>query len=211
MQTLRSRLAVALAVLVLVACADRRDELTSPTANGGVPEAALSANSVVPDCGFEDGAACAPLESGPRCDRGLALDNRGTPLNTSDDRCVNDHRHLVGADFRGTWADWALANQRTLAIDEPINWVMHLVTHNAFNNWADGYVLDPNQVWSMSDQLDLGSRMLWLDLHWFNGLVRLCHGMDLEREGEQHVGCSLLDRSFGFGIQEISEWLDDNR
>ncbi len=215
MQTLRSRIAIGFVVLATIACSDRRDDLTSPEPSGSPPEVALSANSVVPDCGFEGGAACAPLESGPRCDRGLALDNRGTPLVTSDDRCINDHRHFVGADFRGTWADWALANQRTLAIDEPINWVTHLATHNAFNNWADGYVLDPNQVWSMSDQLDLGSRMLWLDLHWFNGLVRLCHGADLEEdEGEepeeQHVGCSPLDRSFGFGIQEISEWLEDN-
>jgi hypothetical protein len=208
MQTFWSRVAIGFAIVALIACADRGDAPTSPPGNGGSP--ALSANSVVPDCGFEGGAACAPLESGPRCDRGLALDNRGTPLNTGDDRCINDDRHLVGADFRGTWADWALANQRILAIDEPINWVMHLTTHNAFNNWADGYILDPNQVWSMSDQLDLGSRMLWLDLHWFNGLVRLCHGADLAREGEQHVGCSPLDRSFGFGIQEISEWLEAN-
>jgi hypothetical protein len=189
-------LTLGLAALAIVACSDRTDELTSPAATGSESDVALSANSVVPDCGFEDGAACPLLASGPRCDRGLAI--------TSDDRCINDHRHLVGADFRGTWADWALANQRKLAIDEPINWVMHLTTHNAFNNWADGYVLDPNQVWSMSDQLDLGSRMLWLDLHWtgLTKLVRLCHGL------ENHVGCSPFDRSFAFGIQEVARWLD---
>ena len=41
--------------------------------------------------------------------------------------------------------DWALRNQQTLAIDEPINWVSRVATHNAFNNWADGYPF-PNHI-----------------------------------------------------------------
>lgn len=207
--------AVASTVFALVACSDRVDPVKA-TASAGPDSSVVSlAVATVPECGFENALACAPSETGPRCDRGLALDRNETPVITTDDRCVNDRRHIVGADFRASWVSWALANQRALAIDEPINWVMHLTTHNAFNNQADGYFVDPNQVWSMSDQLDLGSRMLWLDLHWFNGGVRLCHGMDLkEGEGEepeqQHLGCSPGDRPFAYGIQEIGAWLAAN-
>jgi hypothetical protein len=193
---------VRLAQGVLIAAALSVAACTPDSAGPGkAPAIAVSQAEGVPDCGFENGAACGGLD---RCDRGLDLDGRGTPLNTSDDICVNDSRHLAGAGFRGTWVDWALANQRTLAIDEPFNWVMLLSTHNAFNNWADGYFIDPNQAWSMSDQLDLGSRFLWLDLHWYNGEVRLCHGR------EHDLGCSLGDRRFGYGVQEIAAWLAAN-
>ena len=209
-------IAAVLGALTLQGCSDLVDptQASEPAGAASAP-ASITAAAVVPKCGFENEEACPLIDAGARCDRGLRLDNRGTLLITTDDRCVNDRRHLVGADFRGTWVDWALANQRTLAIDEPINWVMHLTTHNAFNNQADGYILDPNQVWSMSDQLDLGSRMLWLDLHWFNGMVRLCHGTDLREEEDeepvqQHIGCSPFDRGFAYGVQEIAAWLAAN-
>lgn len=194
------RFAAAIGVLVTLGCADHVDPVTALGPSDAQSEALLSANASVPNCGFEDGAACAPLEDGARCDAGLALDRRGTPLDPSDDRCVNDTRHLAGAQFRDTWADWALANQRTLAIDEPINWVMHLSTHNAYNNSADGYILDPNQIWSMSDQLDLGARFLWLDISWKRDAVRLCHG----------PLCGTVDRPYAYAIQEIAEWMDEN-
>lgn len=173
----------------------------------------------VPDCGLEYGAgspgesrlACSPQQTLPRCDAGLKVDNRGTLLNPLDDVCVNDTRHQVGSQFRSTWADWALANQRILAIDEPYNWVMRLVTHNAFNNRADGFVIDPNQIWSLSDQLDLGSRGLALDLHWvpLAGL-QMCHG-------EAPLGFCYPPgtvpselRPFAYGIREIADWLQRN-
>jgi len=187
------------AALVVAACTT---DSAGPLAKA--PGISLSQVLGVPDCGFEDGPACPGPASSASCDRGLTLDRRGTPLNASDDICVNDTRHRFGALFRGTWVDWALANQRTLAIDEPINWVMHLSTHNAFNNLADGYGPDQNQVFSMSDQLDLGSRFLWLDLHWFAGIVVLCHGR------EHDLGCGLSDRPFAYGVQEIAAWLAAN-
>jgi hypothetical protein len=137
----------------------------------------------------------------------LRLFLNGTPLNTTDDVCLNDQRHLVGAGFRDSWLDWALGNQRTLAIDEPINWVQHLSTHNANNNIADGETLDPNQVWSMSDQLDLGSRFLWLDLHWVAGQARLCHAHVVEKGPEFHVGWMLFD-TFGEDVYAsvLADW-----
>jgi hypothetical protein len=201
MRTRSGRLAVAISAVALLGCSDRVDPVTALAPAGlGSPPVSLSSTASIPHCGFEDQAACAPSEDGARCDVGLALNRNGTPLNPSDDSCINGNRHSVGPTFRGTWVDWALTNQRTLAIDEPINWVMHLSTHNAFNNSADGYVLDPNQVWSMSDQLDVGSRFLWLDIHWRRDVVRLCHG----------PLCGLNDRPFAYGIQEIAAWLAKN-
>ena len=164
------------------------------------PPASLSATGTFPTAASRTAPRAPRWRNGARCDAGLALDRNGTPLNPSDDRCVNDTRHLAGAGFRNTWVDWALTNQRTLAIDEPINWVMHLSTHNAYNNSADGYIVDPNQIWSMSDQLDLGSRFLWLDPLWKRDAIRLCHA----------VLCGLDDRRFAYGIQEVAAWLTAN-
>jgi hypothetical protein len=195
----RSHLWVLVGALALIGCADRIDPLRAVAPTGTKSPPVAFAGVGVPDCGFENGAACPLSEHIVRCDTGLSLDLNGTPFNLSDDTCVNDSRHLAGPQFRNTWAAWALGNQRELAVDEPINWVMHLSTHNAFNNPMDGYVADPNQIWSLSDQLDLGSRFLWLDLHWKSDAVRLCHSL---------LVCGLEQRRFAYGIQEIAAWLD---
>jgi len=122
--------------------------------------------------------------------------------------CRNSTRHRPGtADlYAASWAQWALRNQREqLAIDEPINWVTHLGTHNSFNSFSDGHqprVLDltnivtggilgtvkeildaPNQFYSMTSQLDLGARILAIDAHWSGDILnnqenaRLCHSI----------------------------------
>ena len=191
------RLALWVGALALIGCSDRVEPLTAVAPDQVDAPVSLAVVSV-PDCGFENSAACFP-QPGGRCDVGLALNLNGTPANLADDTCVNDTRHLAGPQFRNTWPDWALTNQRTLAIDEPINWVMHLSTHNAYNAAADGFALDPNQVWSMSDQLDLGSRMLWLDIYWWVDAVRMCHGF-----------CVAGQRQFAYGIQETATWLAAN-
>ncbi|HRI11903.1 MAG TPA: hypothetical protein PLX89_02770 [Verrucomicrobiota bacterium] len=116
-------------------------------------------------------------------------------------RCVNDTRHqAVPADFQGTWAYWAFRNQEELAKDEPFNWASRVATHNGFNNRADGY-LAPNQEWSLTDQLNLGSRGMSLDLHWFAGKLRLSHGQ------ADHSGAGDRDRFYANGIKEIAQWL----
>jgi hypothetical protein len=195
-------------VAALVSCGGDAPPTSLSSADGDVG-ALASDVAGVPDCGFENGAACPVLAAEPRCDRGLQLIGTVPPLHLGG-VCVNDTRHLVGAASRGTWVDWALANQRTLAVDEPINLVMHLTTHNAFNNIADGETFDPNQVWSLSDQLDLGSRFLWLDPHWVAGRVRLCHAAYVEKGPEFHVGCGPGDRELGFALKEIATWLAAN-
>ena len=119
-------------------------------------------------------------------------------------QCENrTRRQQTAADFKQTWTSWALLNQINLAKDEPVNWAQLLNTHNAFNNAADGYPL-PNQFYSLTDQLNLGARSLSLDVHWFAGQVRLCHGK------EAHEGCSGVDRYYANGIKELGKWLRDN-
>ena len=118
----------------------------------------LAAQSPLVNCGGENERACGitdpelVLNGGASCDRGLK---------ELEGVCRNSSRRVVNVD---AWVDWAVRNQLTLAIDEPINWVSRLGTHNSFNAFNDGYPL-PNQGWSMTDQLRLGARHLDIDLH----------------------------------------------
>ena len=91
--------------------------------------------------------------------------------------------------------DEILRFQRELAVDEPLNRLQFLGTHNSFNDHADGYgdgdfLLDKilrdisfdqwNFVWAqqcftMTDQLNMGVRHLMLDPVYFLDEMRLCH------------------------------------
>lgn len=172
--------------------------------------------TTTPSCGFEGGRVCHPVELGvvgdweyyvlsktdsnivkAKCDRGLKPSNG--PLRATG-TCINDTRQQAQVD---QWTDFALRNQENLAIDEPINWVSRVATHNAYNTVADGYK-DTNQYWSMTDQLRLGSRHFQLDLHWVNSYLRICHGMS------DGTGCSNFARPYAYGIKEIADWLDAN-
>jgi len=116
-------------------------------------------------------------------------------------RCENRTRHQQAAeDFQKGWTHWALLNQRNLGGYEPLNWTQYIGTHNAFNSAADGYPA-PNQIYSLTDQLNMGSRSLSLDIHWFNAQIRFCHGQ------KEHGGCSAVDRYYSNGIKEIGNWL----
>lgn len=138
-----------------------------------------------------------PLTVKAVCDRGLKPSNG--PLRSTG-TCINDTRQSATVD---PWTDFALRNQENLGIDEPLNWVSRLATHNAYNAFKDGYH-DGNQYWSMTDQLRLGSRHFQLDLHWVNNHLRLCHG---EATG---LGCTKTERLYAYGIKEIANWVNAN-
>ncbi len=115
--------------------------------------------------------------------------------------CINaTRRQEIPNAFRSTWVAWALKNQRELGKYEPFNWASTLGTHNAFNNTADGYIA-PNQHWSITDQLNLGSRWISLDIHWFEGKLRLSHATS------DHGGASPRDRFYANAIKEIAAWV----
>jgi hypothetical protein len=144
-----------------------------------------------------------------------------------DGRVVSDAR--VAA-YQNSGVHAALALQRDLTSTAPL-WDEQIThTHNSFNSSAyrlttDGAApsyyptltnMDPNQVLSLSDQLDLDVRFLELDLHWVPSpygtaatggkWVTLCHGNSSIVAGI-HVGCT-ADRPFEDGLAEIKAWLD---
>lgn len=161
------------------------------------------------------------------CDRGLKEDSNKC-VNGSGDRArfsglVDDfivHRDIDGNEETAPmfedvpavenvpaeqslsyWTTWALKNQRTqLAVDEPLNWVMHLQAHNSYSNLADGYILTTNQRFSLTDQLRLGARTFELDSKVIGAgnWMRLVHGT-----GE-------TDRFYFSAIKEFETWLDQN-
>jgi hypothetical protein len=131
-----------------------------------------------------------------------------------------------------SWVHHALTLQRQLDERVPILDSQIVHTHNSFN--ASAYALngaqppsyyptltnqDPNQVYSLTDQLNMDVRFVELDLHWVpspygtaatNGYwVTLCHG-----DGQQapatgtwvHVGCT-DDRPAQDGFAELHSWL----
>ena len=102
-----------------------------------------------------------------------------------------------------------MKEQRVLADDEPINWVMRIASHNAYNNSADNYQI-PNQTFSITDQLNGGARVIMLDIHGdpgnpvgllLDGELRLSHA------GADCVGCNPLDRPIVYAIKEIARWV----
>lgn len=136
------------------------------------------------------------------------------------------------AAYGRSWVHRALSLQRQLDERVPIVDTQIVHTHNSFN--ASAYALsgaqppsyyptltnqDPNQVYSLTDQLNMDVRFVELDLHWVpspygsaatNGYwVTLCHG-----DGQQapatgtyvHVGCT-ADRPAQDGFAELRKWL----
>ena len=117
-------------------------------------------------------------------------------------------------DFNNSWAGQALASQRLLDADSPLSDSNIVGTHNSFNSaaYTSGTAyLDPNQVDSIYNQLRMGSRSIEMDVHWtpkteglflFPSRLLLCHGT------AAHIGCSLDDRYFAEGLDEVHAWLN---
>lgn len=107
----------------------------------------------------------------------------------------------------------ALAQQYRLSMTLPLAEAQLPATHNSFN-YTNANVpptlsgMDPDQLYSLVNQLDLDMRFLELDLHWYPSLGApggyapiLCHGFD------NHLGCT-FERPATAGLQEIRRWLD---
>ena len=210
-------------------------------------------------CGNEGEAPCGSIVNPYRCDTGLQV--AGGPyayecgclipnpfggclvpricFGFTPFSCVNSTRRNAYFDglFVNGWIDWALKNQRQLAQDEPLNWITHIGTHNSYNTVADGHldaVYGPNQIYSITDQLRSGARLLTLDLYPEFGEARLCHALGddfsfLDLGGQIPLDLGLISticsapgntfvpplffpglRLYAQSIKEISNWLDKN-
>jgi hypothetical protein len=132
--------------------------------------------------------------------------------------------------YQQSWLHQALSLQRSLAADAPLTEELIPHTHNSFN--ASSYKLgsasyptltnqDPNQAYSLTDQLRMDMRAVEVDLHWVPSPygtaatggyeVTNCHGTSEALPGGQHfhVGCT-DDRPFSTSLAEFKAWLDAN-
>jgi len=99
---------------------------------------------------------------------------------------------------------WALKSQRDMSIDERISNVMNLGTHNSFNASADGYnrelLYQPNQLFTITDQLRIGVRLIELDVY-----------DDGNRLFVSHTDSPIVHKKdFQLSLEEIKDWLGNN-
>jgi hypothetical protein len=138
--------------------------------------------------------------------------------------------------YEDSWVHRALTLQRGLDQAAPFFEEQIPHTHNSFN--ASSYKIptdgslpsyyptltnqDPNQVYSITDQLRMDIRAIEIDLHWVPspyGSVEthgywptMCHGDAEDPTGSGlyvHVGCS-DDRPMQDGLAEVARWLKAN-
>jgi hypothetical protein len=151
-----------------------------------------------------------------------------------DGRRISE-RHIKR--YRHSWVHEALRWQRRLDARWPLYEAQIAATHNTFNassyfvprhgKPADYYPTltnqDPNQVYSIRDQLRMDIRGVEIDLHWVPSLwgslstggywVDVCHGQSesLPLGGATvHVGCS-IDRAFQSVLLEVRHWLVNHK
>ncbi|WP_079253859.1 phosphatidylinositol-specific phospholipase C domain-containing protein [Endozoicomonas arenosclerae] len=127
------------------------------------------------------------------------------------------------SDFEKSWTSKALAMQRQLDSHAPIINNSILGTHNTYNSEVYRNALryhDPQQKYSIYDQLRMGARFIELDAHWtahthgapwkWGTDLLLCHSGIGKELGDLDIGCSLKDRRLTDGLQEVRQWLNSN-
>lgn len=118
--------------------------------------------------------------------------------------------------FNNSWTGRALDLQRALDNYAPMSDNNILGSHNSYNSevytscnfWDGCRYLDPQQKYSIKDQLRMGARFIELDVHWtikmeslfsYPKRLLLCHGF-----------CSWNDKYATEGFDEVASWLNDN-
>ena len=136
---------------------------------------------------------------------------------TVDGRLISPE--LVDA-YENSWTPRALALQRGLDDSVPMLNELWVHTHNSFN--AEAYSptvsgLDPNHIYSITDQLRIGIRAIEIDVHWAPSLDGLpsdggfapiaCHGTTVNVGAVNvHVGCS-VEVHLRVRLSEVRAWL----
>src|SRR5438067_9105412 len=158
---------------------------------------------------------------------------RSAPDSSSPEACAAvDGRTISEAQmqtYESGWVHRALSLQRGLDANAPLADELLPHTHNSFN--ASSYTVgstsyyptltnqDPNQVYSLTDQLRMDVRALEIDVHWWPspyGTVAthgywptMCHGDGQDPTGQGvyvHIGCT-DDRPLQDGLAELRRWL----
>lgn len=106
--------------------------------------------------------------------------------------------------YLDSWQYKALMLQSEIDKHTPMSEATMLMTHNSYNasHYANlGSYYDPNHIHSITEQLDMGVRLLELDTHWFSSELIACHGTN------DHTGCSEFDGRIEERIGEINTWI----
>src|SRR5882672_67077 len=206
--------------------------LVAPVAGAADPPP--SGGQIVDGCrDQQDGVPAAPdvVTPGPAACRNVAQFDWGlaracrTIAASSPEQCqAVDGRAISPADltaYQSSWVHRALTLQRGIDLPAPLYESLLPHTHNTFNSSAYSPTLtnnDPNQVYSITDQLNMDIRLIEMDLHWVPSIysnadtggywVTLCHG-DSGNPLGVHIGCT-NDRPFQDGLAEVKAWLDQH-
>ena len=187
-----------------------------------------------------DGHAALPCKFAEGTTNQAGADCRIVAAAPNDAQCANiDGRDISAAAitaYQGSWAHQALTLQRGLDANAPLIEEQIPHTHNTFNTSA--YVVpgdskqpayyptltnqDPNQAYSITNQLNMDVRAIELDLHWqpspygnaatHGYWVTMCHGDDGVVPGAAYVqlGCT-DDRPAQSALTEVRSWLDTHK
>jgi hypothetical protein len=208
-----------------------------PSPNGGtvVDQCYANASSQLDDGGYKfcRGVQAAGWSVAAGCRTPERTLGRPDECGVIDGRTI-DSRQVTA--YQQSWVHRALTLQRGIGASAPLFEEQLPSTHNSFNSSAysvptDGSApsyyatltnQDPNQVYTLTDQLRMDIRQVELDLHWMPSPYgtaathgywpTLCHGDGEEVPGTgayAHVGCT-DDRPMQDGLAEIRQWLRAN-
>jgi hypothetical protein len=215
------------------------DNPVSPVDGGtAVDQCYAQGSSSIDDPGYRFSRSVQALVSGAAAACRAPL--RAAPDATLPEYCgAFDGREVSEskvAAYELSWVHRALTLQRGLDSAAPLWEAQMPHTHNSFN--ASAYAVpadgslpsyyptltnqDPNQVYSMTDQLRMDVRAIEIDLHWMPSPYgtaathgywpTMCHGDGQNPTGTGlwvHVGCT-DDRPMQDGLAEVRRWLAAN-
>ncbi|HEU0196205.1 MAG TPA: Ig-like domain-containing protein [Nevskiaceae bacterium] len=106
----------------------------------------------------------------------------------------------------------ALAAQWQMEQNVPLRHTLVPATHNSYNFTTANTPptisgLDPDQFYSMVQQLDMDMRGLELDVHWFPSIHTLGYAPILCHGETSHVGCT-TERTLASGLGALRGWLE---
>lgn len=106
----------------------------------------------------------------------------------------------------------ALQQQWQLGLSLPLRDALVPATHNSFNYTNASTPpalsgLDPDQLYSFTQQLNMDIRGMELDVHWFPSVKTGANAPLLCHAQPNHIGCT-IERTLADGLQEIRAWLD---
>ena len=186
-------------------------------------------------CGGEGQSTCTVADSEFYSNNNYAgcqydLQANGSTLSNlvGNSSCVNQQRYSLTHSITGqmSWDAWALAEQRHgIGRYTQLNWITTVGTHNSYSNSHQGYTisLGQNQIYSITDQLNAGARILELDPHTYyqpvnGGHLTVCHGSPVEElniklvdaDGACLATSPTYAREFQAVLGEIAYWMKAN-